>query len=559
MLLKKPIKISIFKEFFLVFDAPSEGIKREPEGAEAHPRKDLEVKKEPVKVDAKKETKTMGSDIGDDLTKTEEPLEKYAKSYQEALTSQVKEEDLTEIRKKAESDETSLEDLQNDSEWLGVKIEDYDKKFGKLSKAYLEVKKNESKKEVLVVKNDLDKNHKVKFGLGAGHLLPPSVASASITDLAGNTRTGKREIHSGKVGYYDEKGYIPIFGGYTIEPKEFLQEGSQEYKTIVEAERKNHLERKTKPATTEPQSAQPTTSTPNPEPQNTSPAPGPSEIQTPQSTRKPAEAPSTAPASSPSPSPAAAPALSEKLTTDLQKEIEKITENMKGTVAVSIFDPETGKYLAHINQDKPTPPASLIKVPILFALHKAVRDGRVAKEEVSRLQEHAQKMIVDSNNQSTDEIIRYLGMPWINQCIQELGMKDTQLNRLLFYKDSGQPGENRTTANDMTKIMSLAINEEAPAGWKSAMELMEMNADTASSGSLAKTLPSDVKVAQKGGQLNKSIGAKYDVEHLAANFTIGNKKLVMIVMVKDFDTRNNAKEGIRKIGRLACDELRRKS
>ena len=148
MLLKKPVKISVFKEFFLVFDAPSEGGRGEPEGAEAHPRKDLETKKEPIKVDAKKETKTMGDDIGDDLTKTEESLVKYAKSYQEALTSQVKEEDLTEIRKKAESDETSLEDLQNDSEWLGVKIEDYDKKFGKLSKAYLEIKKNESKKEV---------------------------------------------------------------------------------------------------------------------------------------------------------------------------------------------------------------------------------------------------------------------------------------------------------------------------------------------------------------------------------------------------------------------------
>lgn len=554
MLLKKPVKISVFKEFFLVFDAPSEGGRREPEGAEAHPRKDLETKKEPIKVDAKKETKTMGDDIGDDLTKTEESLVKYAKSYQEALTSQVKEEDLTEIRKKAESDETSLEDLQNDSEWLGVKIEDYDKKFGKLSKAYLEIKKDDSKKEVLIVKNDLDTNHKVKFGLGAGHLLPPSIASASITDLSGNSRTGKREIRNGKVGYYDENGYIPIFGGYTIEPKEFLQEGSEEYKTIVEAERKNHLERKTKPATTEPQSEQPTTATPNTEPQNTSPAPGPSEIQTPQPAEKPATAPAATAAPSASPS-----TLSEKLTTDLQKEIEKITENMSGTVAVSIFDPDTGKYLTQINQDKPTPPASLIKVPILFALHKAVRDGRVNKEDVSRLQEHAKKMIVDSNNQSTDEIIRYIGMPLINQCIHELGMKDTQLNRLLFYKDSGKPGENWTSANDMTKIMSLAINKEAPAGWASAMDLMEMNADTASPGSLAKTLPTDVKVAQKGGQLEKSIGAKYNVEHLAATFTIGAKKLVMIVMVKDFDTRNHAKEGIRKIGRLACDEIRRRN
>ena len=209
MLFKRTIKINIFKESFLVFDASPEGIRRESV-VEAQP---------PRPLDTKNKTKTLGSDISDDLTKTEESLEKYAKSYKEALISQVKEEDLAEIRKKAESEETSLEDLQNDSEWLGVKTEDYDKKFGKLSTAYLEVKKDGSGKEVLVVKNDLDINHKVKFGLGAGHLLPPSIVSASITDLSGNTRTGKREIHSGKVGYYDGKGYIPIFGGYTIEPK----------------------------------------------------------------------------------------------------------------------------------------------------------------------------------------------------------------------------------------------------------------------------------------------------------------------------------------------------
>lgn len=542
MLLKKPVKISVFKEFFLVFDAPSEGVRREPEEAEAHPPKDLETKKEPIKVDAKKETKTMGDDIGDDLTKTEESLEKYAKSYQEALTSQVKEEDLKEIRKKAESDETSLEDLQNDSEWLGVKIEDYDKKFGKLSKAYLEIKNNDSKKEVLVVKNDLDKNQKVKFGLGAGHLLPPSVSSASITDLSGNTRTGKREIHSGKVGYYDEKGYIPIFGGYTIEPKEFLQEGSEEYKTIVEAERKNHLERKTKPATTEPQPEQPTTATatPNTEPQNTSPAPGPSEIQTPQPAEKPATAP-TAAAPSASPS-----ALSEELMTAFQKNVEKITENMRGTVAVNIFDPDTGKYIARLNENKPTPSASLIKVPILFALHKAVKLGKVKDGDVPRLQKAAEKMIADSNNSTTNEIINYLGMDFINQSTQELGLKDTKLNRLMLGQGSGR---NWTSAEDMRKSLTLAIKEDPPSGWPSAMELMQINGHT---GKLGEMIPPEVKIARKCGAIS-------DQEHYSAIYTLGKKKLIMIVMVSNFDTREHAKEGIRKIGMLVYDALKNKT
>ncbi|MCX6735400.1 MAG: serine hydrolase [Candidatus Peregrinibacteria bacterium] len=547
MLLKKPTKISIFKEFFLVFDAPSEGIKgikREPEGAEAHPRKDLDEQKEPVKVDAKKETKKMASDIGNDLATIEKSLEKYAKSYEEALNSQVKEEDLSEIRKKAESDETALEDLQNDSEWLGVKIEDYDKKFGKLSKAYLEIKKDDSKKEVLVVKNDLDNNHKVKFGLGAGHLLPPSVASASITDLSGNTRTGKREIHSGKVGYYDEKGYIPIFGSYTIEPKEFLQEGSEDYKKIVEAEKNNHLERKSKPTTTEPQPEQPTaaaTATPKPEPQTASPAPGPSEIKTPQPAEKPATAPTTtaAPAASPS-------ALSEELITAFQKNVEKITENMKGNVAVSIFDPDTGKYIARLNQNEITPSASLIKVQILFALYKAVKLGKVKDSDVPQLQKAAEKMIADSNNASTNVIINYLGMDFINQSIQELGFKDTKLNRLMLGPGSGR---NWTSAQDMTKALTLAITHEAPDGWPSAMELMQINGHT---GKLGGMIPQEVKIARK-------CGAIADQEHYSAIYTLGKKKLIIVVMVSNFDTREHAKEGIRKIGMLVYDALKQKT
>lgn len=266
------------------------------------------------------------------------------------------------------------------------------------------------------------------------------------------------------------------------------------------------------------------------------------------------------------PKPAAAPAVEatshsaqpETLTTNLQKDIEKITENMKGTVAVSIFDPETGKYLAHLNENKITPPASLIKVPILFALHKAVEAGRVDEKDFQNLKDHAEKMIVDSNNHSTDVIIKQIGMKWINQCFQKLNLKDTKLNRFLFYKDSQELGENWTTPEDMTKIMALAITQEPPAGWPSAMDLMELNASKAGPGSLAKTLPQNVKIAQKGGQLNKSLGALKNVEHYAATFTLGKKTLIMVVMVSDFDTRNHAKEGIRKIGMLAYNELKRK-
>ncbi|MEK7672488.1 MAG: serine hydrolase [Patescibacteria group bacterium] len=242
----------------------------------------------------------------------------------------------------------------------------------------------------------------------------------------------------------------------------------------------------------------------------------------------------------------AAPESDEKLTTDFQKEIEKITENMKGTVAVNIYDPDTGKYLAQINKNTSMPSASLIKVPILFALHEAVEAGRVDKQDVPRLQKHAEKMIADSNNYSTDEIIRYLGIDRINATIKKLRLKDTQFGGLMNDKTTRT---NFITAGDMTKIMTRAINQEPPAGWTSAMDLMQINGHT---GKLGEMIPQDVKIARKCGQIS-------DQEHYAATYTLGKKKLVMVVMVSGFDTRGNAKAGIREIGMLVYDALKNKT
>lgn len=242
-----------------------------------------------------------------------------------------------------------------------------------------------------------------------------------------------------------------------------------------------------------------------------------------------------APSSSPSDS-------SEVLSTSLQKDIEEITEGMQGTVAVNIFDPATGKSLAELNENELLPAASLIKVPILFALHKAVKLGKVADSDIPELMEDARDMIVESGNSSTDRIIKYLGIEWINATIAELGLEDTKFGGLMLDKTTRK---NWITAQDMSKIMTLAITQEPPAGWPSAMDLMHMKEPSIE---LKKMLPKDVKIAFKGGQISNQ-------EHYAAVFTLGEKKLVMVVMVSDFDTRKRAKEGIRKIGKLVCDAL----
>ncbi|MBI4235316.1 serine hydrolase [Candidatus Peregrinibacteria bacterium] len=243
------------------------------------------------------------------------------------------------------------------------------------------------------------------------------------------------------------------------------------------------------------------------------------------------------------------PASPEKPTTTLQKSVEGIVEKMRAdTVAVYVFDPETGKVLAQLSENLRLKAASLIKVPILFALHKAVEEGKVKSEDIPQLKKWAHYMISISDNLSTNKIIDYLGMEWVAKTIKELGFKDTVLERAM--RDEGEDRENWITAKDMAKAMAFAISAKPPAGWPSAMDLMELNASNAKPGSLAKTLPRDVKIAQKGGAIAGN-------EHYAAIYTIGKKKFVMVVMVSDFRTREKAKEGIREIGRLVYDTLAR--
>lgn len=199
-----------------------------------------------------------------------------------------------EIRKLAESEKVSLSELQGGWKWLGLgeeldkdgnivnkNLDLYEKRFTKLAKAYLDITIDpETKQEVFTVKQELNNIPKIKYGLGAGHLLTPAIQTVAITDLTGVTHYGRRMIikdgkpvdmsapgATGKLGYYSLTSdgsykYIPIYGGFDIRPVElveangtyrpakadeadkaipaFLAEGSTQYKEAVTNEARNY-------------------------------------------------------------------------------------------------------------------------------------------------------------------------------------------------------------------------------------------------------------------------------------------------------------------------------
>ncbi|MBL4694244.1 hypothetical protein JKY72_02645, partial [Candidatus Gracilibacteria bacterium] len=141
------------------------------------------------------------------------------------------------IRNKAENSKVTELDLQGGYEWLGLKEANLAEKYRILSHAYLR-----KEADHFVVKKELDNNHKIKFGLGAGDILPPSATYVEITGR-GQTKIGKRMIINGRVGYYEDDGtgkYMPIFGGYKIKILKSISEKSKAYAKAIEAEKQNY-------------------------------------------------------------------------------------------------------------------------------------------------------------------------------------------------------------------------------------------------------------------------------------------------------------------------------
>ncbi|MBI4235684.1 hypothetical protein HY604_05295 [Candidatus Peregrinibacteria bacterium] len=161
-----------------------------------------------------------------------------------------------ELRKLAESEKVSLSELQGGWKWLGLgeeldkdgnivnkNLTLYENRFTKLAKAYLDITIDpETKQEIFVVKKELDTIPKIKYGLGAGHLLSPAIQTVAITDpRTKQTYYGRRMIvrdgrpvdtsqpgTTGKLGYYmllsdGNFKYIPIYGGFIIRPIELVE------------------------------------------------------------------------------------------------------------------------------------------------------------------------------------------------------------------------------------------------------------------------------------------------------------------------------------------------
>ncbi|MBC7498541.1 glucosaminidase domain-containing protein [Candidatus Gracilibacteria bacterium] len=102
-----------------------------------------------------------------------------------------------------------------------------------------------SLKEGDILYVDFGKNRSAEGKIGTGDMIPMTVKVVKIIDTAGKIRMGKRSIQGGKVGYYDEQGYIAVYNGFKIEiPKkneseEYIIKSNQSIKVNNTEEQEN--------------------------------------------------------------------------------------------------------------------------------------------------------------------------------------------------------------------------------------------------------------------------------------------------------------------------------
>lgn len=231
-----------FLENRLAYKTPPEGPKPPEDKPKTQPAESGEEGRQERRALADKPAAELQKAPSEAETRNKNLKEK-AKNYYEELLKAETPEKIEELRQKAESDDVTLIDLQG-GDWIKLSEAEQEKRFAILSKLYLDKKTDASGQEVFVVNKALDRNHKIKMGIGAGHLLPPSIQIVEITDLNGNSRTGTRKIEDNRIGYFDNSGYIPIFGGYTLKPIDFIDEKSAPYKQALEAEKTKYKELK---------------------------------------------------------------------------------------------------------------------------------------------------------------------------------------------------------------------------------------------------------------------------------------------------------------------------
>ncbi len=194
----------------------------------------------------------------------------------------------------------------------------------------------------------------------------------------------------------------------------------------------------------------------------------------------------------------------------------RLTLEARIAAEIKSYDGKLGLYIDDLqgnvitmNPDEPYETASTIKTYILAALYQAVEEGRASLKDMLTCEERfwidgsgilgslevgtrlsvknvATLMIIVSDNIATNMLIDYLGIDYINQCIENFGCKDTKLHNVLDFAKYHQLGT--TTPRDYAS-MFLRIQNRTLVSPKASEQMWDILRQQHYNSMLVKSLP----------------------------------------------------------------------
>lgn len=183
---------------------------------------------------------------------------------------------------------------------------------------------------------------------------------------------------------------------------------------------------------------------------------------------------------------------------DLDAEIRRIASAHSGKVTFALTDLTSGEHFT-LDEDDVMPTASLIKVPVLVALYRAVREGALGLSDrvhyteshrclgsgvLSRMtpgvemsvRDAATLMIIISDNSATNICIDLAGLDFVNDTMRLLGLERTTLFQRLGDPAAGLDARKMSvsTAGEMTHLLELIARHQAvsPEASKDMLRIM---------------------------------------------------------------------------------------
>jgi len=254
----------------------------------------------------------------------------------------------------------------------------------------------------------------------------------------------------------------------------------------------------------------------------------------------------------------------------MENNIRDVLGKVAGNVKLIVKGAGEENFLLAKEIDTVFSSASLIKVPILFAVlnyiekeHKSLNqimnispENRVDFSVLSELQteqcslyELSVWMIIASDNTATNELIDFIGIEKMNEYFSYIGLTQTSIQRKMMDFVQMEKGfDNVTTARDMALLFTKIYRQELVTKKYSqlAIDILSRQRDHEA---LKRFIADDVTIAHKTGSLET-------VEHdVGIIYSAKQDYIIGVFITNLYNNNNEAKKTIGKVSKIIYEHL----